>query len=305
MADQKRVLLLGGTGMLGAMVADVLARDPKIRLSVTARNPARDGIAGPARQAACAPLDAEADRDELPALLAPGFDWIVNAIGVIKPYIKDTDPVATERAVRVNGLFPHRLARAARAAHAPVLQIATDCVYSGKVGKYPEDAEHDALDVYGKSKSLGEVPVEGMHHLRCSIIGPEVTNHRSLLDWFLGQAHGAQLTGYSNHLWNGVTTYHYARLCQGIIHGNLTLPSRVHVIPTGAVTKAEMLETFAEIYGRSDLQIKRGEAAVVIDRTLSTQDPALNQAMWAAAGYATPPTFRQMMTELAGHPFNR
>jgi dTDP-4-dehydrorhamnose reductase len=251
------------------------------------------------------PLDAESDRDDLPALLAPGFDWIVNAIGVIKPYIKDTDPVATERAVRVNGLFPHRLARAARAGNTPVLQIATDCVYSGRTGSYPEDAEHDALDVYGKSKSLGEVPLEGMHHVRCSIIGPEVANHRSLLDWFLGQAQGAKLTGYANHQWNGVTTYHYARICQGIIHGSLSLSQRMHVIPTGSVSKAEMLETFAEIYRRSDLQIARGDAAVIIDRTLSTNNPALNQAIWSAAGYAAPPTFRQMMTELAGHPFNR
>jgi dTDP-4-dehydrorhamnose reductase len=299
-----RVLVLGGTGMLGAMVADVLSRDPKIALTVTARKE-RAGLAGPARAATCLPLDAESDQDALPAVLAGGFDWIINAIGVIKPYCKDGDPVGSERAVRVNGLFPYRLARAAGAAGIPVLQIATDCVYSGQAGKYPEDAPHDALDVYGKSKSLGEVPVPTMHHLRCSIIGPEVTGHLSLLDWFRGQAQGAQLTGYANHLWNGVTTYHYARLCQGVIHSGQRPAARQHVIPTGMVTKAEMLETFAEVYGRKDLTIKRGEAAVVIDRTLSTQDEAANRALWSAAGYATPPSFGQMMTELAAHPFNR
>ena len=301
----KRVLVLGGTGMLGAMVSDVLARDPKITLTVTARKPEREGIAGPARAARCLILDAESDQDALPSLLAERFDWIINAIGVIKPYIKDTDPVGTERAVRVNGLFPHRLARAAGAASVPVLQIATDCVYSGKDGKYPEDAPHDALDVYGKSKSLGEVPAAGMHHLRCSIIGPEVTGHRSLLDWFRGQAQGAPLTGYANHLWNGVTTYHYARICQGLIHGSGRPPARLHVVPSGMVTKAEMLETFAEVYRRADLKIQRGEAAVVIDRTLSTQDEAANLALWSAAGYSSPPSFKQMMTELANHPFNQ
>ncbi|TMQ72202.1 MAG: sugar nucleotide-binding protein [Candidatus Eisenbacteria bacterium] len=299
-----RVLVLGGTGMLGAMVADVLSRDPKVTLTVTARRE-RVGLAGPARAARCLPLDAESDQDGLPSLLAEGFDWIVNAIGVIKPYIKDTDPAQTERAVRVNGLFPHRLARAAGAAGLPVLQIATDCVYSGKAGRYGEDAPHDALDVYGKSKSLGEVPAPAMHHLRCSIIGPELAGHLSLLDWFRGQAPGAQLTGYANHLWNGVTTYHYARLCQGVIHSGRRPAARQHVVPTGMVTKAEMLETFATVYGRKDLTIRRGEAAVVIDRTLSTQDEAANRALWSAAGYATPPSFGQMMTELAAHPFNQ
>ena len=190
-----RVLVLGATGMLGAMVADVLARDPGIALTVTARKPERPGIEGPARRAKCLALDAESDHDALPSRLAEGFDWIINAIGVIKPYIKDTDPVGTERATRVNGLFPHRLARAAGASGIPVLQIATDCVYSGKDGKYSEDAPHDALDVYGKSKSLGEVPAETMHHLRCSIIGPEAKGHVSLLDWFLDRKSGTSVGG--------------------------------------------------------------------------------------------------------------
>ena len=39
----------------------------------------------------------------------------------------------------------------------PILQIATDCVYSGATGGYTESSSHDALDVYGKTKSLGEV----------------------------------------------------------------------------------------------------------------------------------------------------
>ena len=303
-ADKKRVLVLGGTGMLGAMVADVLARDPEITLTVTARKPERKGIEGPARSARCLRLDAESDQDSLPSMLSEGFDWIVNAIGVIKPYIKDTDPIGTERAVRVNSLFPHCLARAAGAVGIPVLQIATDCVYSGKAGNYLEDAPHDALDVYGKSKSLGEVPTPAMHHLRCSIIGPEVSGHLSLLDWFRGQVKGAQLTGYSNHLWNGVTTYHFSRICQGIIHSGHRPPARQHVIPSGMVTKAEMLETFAEVYERQDLRIQRGEAAAVIDRTLATQEQAANLTLWSAAGYPAPPTFRQMMLELASHPFN-
>jgi dTDP-4-dehydrorhamnose reductase len=300
-----RVLVLGGTGMLGAMVADVLARDSRITLTVTARCPERPRIEGPARKASCLLLDAESDQDALPSLLSEGFDWIINAIGIIKHHIKDTDPVDTERAVRVNALFPHRLARAAGASGIPVIQIASDCVYSGKAGQYAEDAPHDASDVYGKSKSLGEVPAPAMHHLRCSIIGPEVKSHLSLLDWFRGQPDGAHLTGYANHLWNGVTSYHFARICQGIICGGARLWARQNLVPTGLVTKAEMLETFVDLYDRPDIQLHRGEAPVAIDRTLSTRDEVSNRALWSAAGYAVPPTFRQMMNELVAHPFNR
>ena len=95
-----------------------------------------------------------------------------HAIGVIKPYIRDDDAAAVERALRVNGLFPHILARAAERSGCRVLQIATDCVYAGTIGNYREAAPHDALDVYGKTKSLGEVNSAAVHHLRCSIIGP-------------------------------------------------------------------------------------------------------------------------------------
>lgn len=300
----KKVLVLGGTGMLGAMVTDVLARDPELSLTVTARGGRREGVRGPAAEVPCLAFDAEADPEAIRSVIQ-GFVWVVNAIGIIKPYIKDDQPAQTERALRVNGLFPHRLALAAEAGGAQVLQIATDCVYSGSRGAYRENAPQDALDVYGKSKSLGEVPGPAMHHLRCSIIGPELKGHVSLLDWFLGQAQGAQLTGYGNHRWNGVTTYHFARLCQGVIRKGLGLPLRQHVIPSGLVTKAEMLQTFATVYDRADLQIRVGEAATVIDRTLETDSEALNQALWQAAGYAVPPTFQEMMAELAAHPFNR
>lgn len=298
----KKVLVLGGTGMLGAMVADVLARDPGLDVTVTARE--RNGVEGSASRLPCLRFDAEVDPGAI-ASLAGGFPWIINAIGIIKPYIKDDRPEQTERAVRVNALFPHLLARAAEASGARVLQIATDCVYSGQAGRYREDASHDALDVYGKSKSLGEVPSPAMHHLRCSIIGPELKGHVSLLDWFRGQAEGAQLTGYANHQWNGVTTYHFARICQGIIRENLPLPIRQHVVPEGLVTKADMLETFARVYGRGDLEIRRGQATTVVDRTLETGNTDLNRILWRAAGYETPPTFQAMMEELAAHPFNR
>ncbi len=301
----ERVLLLGATGMLGAMVADVLARSDRIALTLAARDTGREGIRGPAAALPCLPLDAEADPAAIEALAARGFDWIVNAIGVIKPHIHDGDPVQTERAVRVNALFPHVLAAAASRHGARVLQIATDCVYSGRTGLYAEDAPQDALDVYGKSKSLGEVPSPAMHHLRCSIIGPELRGHVSLLDWFLGQPREARLTGYANHRWNGVTTYHFGRLCRGIIESHLDLPPMQHVVPEGFVTKADMLSSFARAYGRDDLVIQRGEASVVIDRTLSTRQPGTNLALWQAAGYPAPPDFGTMLAELAHHPFNR
>ena len=41
-----------------------------------------------------------------------------------------------------------------------VIQIATDCVFDGLKGNYTEDDKHNAIDVYGKTKSLGEVSAD-------------------------------------------------------------------------------------------------------------------------------------------------
>ena len=297
-----KVLVLGASGMLGAMVLSWLGRDPRMSLVATGREPSL--FPAMQRLAPCCEtriLDAETVRlCELEDLLA-GVDWVVNCIGVIKPYIKDANPTQTERALRVNALFPHRLARSAEAKGSRVLQIATDCVYSGLKGGYLETDPHDAFDVYGKSKSLGEVHNSQVHHLRCSIIGPEPRGHVSLLDWFLGQTQGAGVKGFTNHDWNGVTTLHYAKVCHGIMDSGLALPRLVHVVPDGSITKADLLRAFAAAYERADIVIDPVAAPTVVDRTLDTTQPEINAALWRAAGHATPPTALQMVQEMAAY----
>src|SRR5205807_2041182 len=109
-------------------------------------------------------------------------------------------------------------------------------------------------------------------HLRCSIIGPEPKEHKFLVEWFLGQAPNKELNGFINHEWNGVTTLHFARICQGVITHDLELPHLQHVVPTGTMSKADMLVQFAAAYGRRDITVRRVEAGAVVDRTLQTEN---------------------------------
>ncbi|MGH7238750.1 MAG: sugar nucleotide-binding protein, partial [Candidatus Saccharimonadales bacterium] len=219
------------------------------------------------------------------------------------PYIHDDDAQEVERAVRVNTLFPHLLSKAAEKTGAQIIQIATDCVFSGEKGEYTETDAHDALDVYGKTKSLGEAYFGNIHHIRCSIIGPELKSHLSLMDWFLGQPQNAELNGFSNHQWNGLTTLHYAKLCQGIIKSGINLKHIQHVIPGNIISKANLLKVFAKDFNRGDVKINVVEAPKVIDRTLATNNNELNRAIWKAAGYDKPPTIEQMVAELARYGF--
>lgn len=300
MSTPTPVVLIGARGMLASVAASVLGDDDRIAVTVAARGGGEVRTAG-GRAIPVTPFDAEYASEESVTGLIGDARWVVNAAGVIKPYIKDSDSAQVLRAIAVNARFPHVLAAAAARRGARVLQIATDCVYSGVTGRYVEDAAHDALDVYGKTKSLGEAPVEGVHHLRCSIIGPEQQAHVSLLDWFLGQAAGARVNGFTNHHWNGVTTLHFVRACRGIIVENLALPARQHVLPSGSVSKYELLQLFARHFGRTDITVSPVEATTVIDRTLATTQPEVNQAIWASAGYAVPPDLETMVRELAGY----
>jgi len=243
----------------------------------------------------------DADQASVSTLLEllDGAQWVINCIGITKPYIREDRPAETERAIRINALFPHHLADAARIGGFQVLQIATDCVFSGMRRNYVEHDQHDALDIYGKTKSLGEVRSEGMHHLRVSIVGPEPLRHAFLLDWFLNQAIGNSVKGFTNHEWNGVTTLHFARICHGVIRRGLTCGHLHHVVPSDVVSKAELLRCFARSYGRPDMTIFRTEAETAVNRTLAASNPTFNRQLWEAAGYPQPPTVAQMIDELS------
>lgn len=296
----KKVVVLGASGMVGSMLVDHLTRDDSLSViaSVRCQQLAERGRAR-LDSVEWRLLDAESCTQRAVREAIGDAEWVVNAIGMTKPYIHDNNPTEVERAIKVNALFPHVLAAAAEEEGARVLQIATDCVYSGQRGRYSELDKHDALDVYGKTKSLGEPSRANVHCLRSSIVGPEPKAYVFLLEWFRGQPRHAKLCGYTDCLWNGVTSLHLARLCHGIIIHGIALPHLHHVVPAGEVTKAELLRCFARSYSREDIVITPCEAEVPSNRTLATIDETLNRQVWAAAGYTELPTIAEMIQEMS------
>lgn len=298
--SKTKVLILGASGMLGSMVTDFLSRDEELSVTATVRSSelikkAQKRVNNVVWQS----FEVNREAQTIQQLLDLGKqDWIVNAIGIIKPYARDDQPAEVERAIVGNAAFPHWLARTFEQSR--ILQISTDCAYSGNRGNYVESDRHDALDVYGKTKSLGEVLLANVNHLRCSIIGPEPKSYVSLLEWFRRQPANAKVSGYTNHSWNGVTTLHFAKICHGIITNNISLPHLQHLIPDGDITKHDLLSCFARCYERPDIKITAVEAAQKIDRRLATENNELNTKLWQNAGYDNrPPTILEMVKELA------
>lgn len=269
-----KVAILGTNGMLGSSIAKKF-RDAKINIDEFVRP--------------------EFDAEHPNLSLLRGYDYVINCIGIIKPYIHDTNSVEVMRAIKVNAEFPHLLANI----DSKIIQIATDCVYDGVRGKYSESDVHNATDVYGKTKSLGEVNADNFLNLRCSIIGPEKKNFFSLLEWFLHQPQGASVNGFSNHLWNGLTTDTFADICIGIVSNNKWFNGTQHVIPGDVLNKAQMLHLFAKYFNRPDIKITDINAQIPIDRTLTTNNNALNTQLWQMAGYNNIPSIEQMIANIA------
>lgn len=271
----KKILILGRSGMLGSMVYDYLKRTNMGEIRGTLR-PVSGQLADSVGDDI---IFFDAEKDTLEQAVYPYFkpDYIINCIGIIKPYCKDDDMSGVLKAITVNALFPHILAASAKKIGARVIQIATDCVYSGIRGGYTENDPHDALDVYGKTKSLGEVKDPSFLNVRCSIIGPELKNELSLLEWFLHRSAGEVVNGYSHHHWNGVTTLQFGQVCEQIIKkgeayfDELTVLSPVHhLILNKAVSKFELLNIFNDVFKKGLSITEVGNVGNPVDRTIGT-----------------------------------
>ncbi|MFX1494569.1 MAG: dTDP-4-dehydrorhamnose reductase family protein [Promethearchaeota archaeon] len=272
-----KILVLGISGMLGSMVFDYLSKNPDFTVYGTVRNPKflNDNTYL---------FDAnDINQLENSQFLDLKIEYIINCIGITKPFSKDDDPEGVKRAIQINADFPWKLASYAKKHNIKIIQIGTDCVYSGKKGNYSEEDPHDPLDVYGKSKSLGEVFEGSMLIIRCSIIGPEFKKETSfLLEWFLSQPNGGIIGGFEHHIWNGVTTLQFAQLCEKIISSNiydeLVRKSYLHhYIPNNTVNKYQLMHLFNEIFEK-ELKINRvNKPEQKLDRSLATKYTELDR----------------------------
>ena len=269
----KKILILGSTGMLGNAVTSYFLGNPEYDVTTTYRTAA---VAFPGKAVAFDALTSPLET------LPSGFDYVINCIGIIKPFMA-ADPVG---AIRINSLFPWELAAWCKANGSRLIHITTDCVYSGMKGKYVESDPHDALDDYGKSKSLGECAPEAMV-LRTSIIGEEIHKNASLIAWAKSQK-GQTVGGFSTHLWNGVTTKEYAKICGKIMSNDWYEKGLFHVFARDDVTKLQMMEYFNEKF-QLGLTIQEKRPAPV-DRTLRTEK--------ALCAKLEIPTVRQMIQEI-------
>lgn len=184
----------------------------------------------------------------LQLLLDVNPDIIINAAGVTIRREKDT---SLNQIIFTNSLLPNILNTWSEKNDCRLIHFSTDCVFSGKKGNYKDNDITDALDIYGKTKSLGEVNSDFALTIRCSMIGFELYNKTELLEWaFRNQ--NKSINGFSNVIYSGITTSLMSRIIIKIIN-DFTDLSGIYNISSAPISKYYLLKKINDIF---DLSIK-------------------------------------------------
>ena len=211
-----KALVLGGDGMLGHKVFQVFSKDMETHATFLSHKeydsalPVFKDIPSSRIHLNINVLNNSSIENVIQTVKP---DVVLNCIGLIKQLEEASDNIL---AIKLNSLLPHKLAALCSKIDARSVHISTDCVFSGRKGNYVEDDPTDALDLYGKSKALGEVDYAPHLTIRTSIIGREWVRSTALLEWFLSQE-GKTVRGYKNALYTGFTTETIAKLIKKTI----------------------------------------------------------------------------------------
>lgn len=192
-------------------------------------------------------------------------DIVINCIGII-PHSSNGYKLDDRMYLKVNSIFPHELDMLCSKKDLRFIHITTDCVFTGNKGMYDENDEHDAIDIYGLSKSLGEPSTTCV--IRTSIIGEEIKNKKSLFEWVKSNANG-YIKGYEHHKWNGVTCLQLAKIIEQIIIMDIFWKGVRHIYSPDSVSKYELLCIINEVYN-FNINIEQFSSDLIVDKTLTS-----------------------------------
>jgi len=189
-------------------------------------------------------------------------DVIINSAGII-PQCKNNN---ISLYYLINSIFPILLKHLSDKYKTKMIHITTDCVFSGMIGNYNENDKKDEINDYGSSKTLGELC--NCCIIRTSIIGEQIKNKYSLLEWV--KSHNNQnLKGFANHFWNGVTCLQLAKIINKIINENLFWNGVRHIYSPNIVSKYELVHLINNTYKLNN-NIEKYNTENTINKTLKT-----------------------------------
>lgn len=254
-----KIIIFGANGMLGRYLASYLILAKKYEIiKITRSN-----------------LDIEAcfSIDLLNKLLMEkginNTTCVINCIGII-PQRSNSSSNSTldskQKYYLVNSVFPNVLATLCNQYGAKYIHPSTDCVFSGEKDTYYLELDKpDETNDYGVSKYLGEPSYGSV--IRVSIIGEEMNNKKSFLEWVRNSS--GEINGWTNHYWNGITCLEYAKIVLLILEKDLFWNGVIHLNSPEFVSKYDLACMIRDIY-QLDLVINKKETEKPINKCLKS-----------------------------------
>lgn len=280
-----KILIVGGDGMLGHQLLETLKDRHEVRVTLRQNENSYHQWNMFNPQNSFYNIDVAHIDDLHKVLLSFKPQAVINAVGIVKQRKSAKEAIPS---IEINALFPHKLALLCEEINARMIHISTDCVFSGRQGKYRETDLSDAEDLYGKSKFLGEVHEKHCVTIRSSIIGLELSRKTSLIEWFLAQ-HGT-IKGFKKAIYTGITTQEMSRLIERILLQHPDLSGLWHVA-SDEINKFDLLKLFSKYLNRQDINIEPDEN-FVCDRSMN------GTTFTQVTGYRAP-SWDSMLKELA------
>lgn len=272
-----KVCILGASGMLGHAMLYELSQCSGLEVWGTVRNEA--SVSGLLPACCLGRLVGGVDANDFDSIakalgeIEP--EVVVNCIGLIRQLPEGQQPLPC---IEINARLPHLLLGLCRKIGSRLIHYSSDCVFDGNKGSpYLEDDQCSAKDVYGLTKYLGEVHDKPALTIRTSIIGHELRNKLSLVEWFMAQR--GQVNGYRRAIYSGLPTVEHARILAEYILPNKDLFGLFQVA-SNPISKYELLCLIAREYGLM-VTINPSDG-VVEDKRLS------GQLFYKATGYVPP-----------------
>jgi len=241
-----KILVLGASGMIGLAVYNHLVKNKNFKvIGTTTKSNAKKIIENQNKLNSLVLFDFLKDKNIENLIRSINPNIIINCIGIIKQSSLMTNKINT---IFLNSILPNKLSILAFKHGIKLIQISTDCVFSGKVGSYVESDNPDPIDTYGRTKLIGEIVNDNSLTLRTSLVGHELFTKNGLLEWFLSQKN--ECIGFKNAFFSGFTTNAFAKILETILLNKNELKGLYH-ISSNIISKYDFLEKINKEYKKN------------------------------------------------------
>jgi dTDP-4-dehydrorhamnose reductase len=255
-----KILLLGSAGMAGHIIKkELLKISDKFEIVDIARN---SNYTRPTYE-----IDLRNFKSIETLITNHDFDYIINCSGILNKIAEDNP----DEAILINSYLPHYLEKITQLKKAKIIQISTDCVFSGSKGNYLENDLKDGVGYYAQTKALGELINNKDLTIRTSIIGPDLnTNGIGLFNWFIKQT--GSIDGYCNAYWSGVTTLQLAKSIIKLILEKNSISGVIHLTNNNKISKYDLLRIIKNIFELKNIHITKSDKYKIDKSLINTRN---------------------------------